>query len=86
MLLGHTGDRLKILLGNVFIAGLWHEIMELCNVFTSFAISFVKREGNKAAHVCAKLASVTNWECVWCENFPRMLLREVENDCNPATE
>jgi hypothetical protein len=46
------------------IAGIWHEIRELSRVFTSFDISFVNREGNEAAHRCAKLASRSSPRCV----------------------
>jgi hypothetical protein len=57
------------------IAGIWHEIRELSRVFTSFDISFVNREGNEAAHRCAKLASRSSPRCVWSESFPSDLLR-----------
>jgi ribonuclease HI len=47
------------------IAGIWHEISEFGMNFNSFSVSFVNREGNEAAHVCAKLASEASRECEW---------------------
>jgi hypothetical protein len=65
---------------------MWHEILDLSKNFISFSISFVNREGNEAAHVCAKLSSAAYPECVWSENFPVVLIGRVEDDCNPAME
>ena len=52
------------------IAGLWHEIRELGREFVQFHISFVNREGNEAAHFCAKLSSESNRANFWAEAFP----------------
>jgi hypothetical protein len=52
------------------IAGIWHEIRELSSDFLCFDISFVNRESNKTAHLCAKLALSSSSECVWKESFP----------------
>ena len=52
------------------IAGLWHEIRELGREFVQFHISFVNREGNEAAHFCAKLTSESNRANFWAEAFP----------------
>jgi hypothetical protein len=66
------------------IAGLWHEIRELSRVFDSFNISFVKREGNVAAHTCAKLLPLSAQACTWTEAFPAALLGIASSDCNPV--
>jgi ribonuclease HI len=68
------------------IAGLWHEISELSKSFSSFKISFVKREGNEAAQHCAKLLPLSIPECVWTEAFPASLLEKAISDCNLASE
>jgi hypothetical protein len=66
------------------IAGLWHEISDLSNSFNSFLVSFVNREGNEAAHFCAKLSSESLRELFWADAFPLELLGIAEADCNPA--
>jgi ribonuclease HI len=68
------------------IAGLWHEISEISKVFSSISFSFVRREGNGAAHQCAKLLPLSIPECVWSEGFPALLVGTAENDCNLASE
>ena len=45
--------------GRCAIAGLWQEIRERSRVFRSFDISFVNREGNEVAHLCASKASAS---------------------------
>ena len=65
------------------IAGLWHEIRELGREFVQFHISFVNREGNEAAHFCAKLSSESNRANFWAEAFPLGLMGIAEADCNP---
>lgn len=66
------------------IAGLWQEIIELGREFTHFRISFVHREGNEAAHFCAKLCSISSPIRSWAEAFPTGLMGIAEADCNPA--
>jgi hypothetical protein len=56
------------------IAGVWHEIKDLSRWFSCFYISFVNREGNEAAHFCAKLASQASPVCEWLEAFPSGLV------------
>jgi ribonuclease HI len=68
------------------IAGLWHEISEISKVFSSISFSFVRREGNGAAHQCAKLLPLSIPECVWSDGFPALLVGTAENDCNLASE
>jgi ribonuclease HI len=53
------------------IAGLWREISDLSKFFSSFKFSFVKREGNEAAHVCAKLLPLSLME-TWSVCGPRL--------------
>jgi hypothetical protein len=71
---------------NSEVAGLWHEIRELSRGFDSFNISFVKRDGNKAAHTCAKLLLLSAQACTWTEAFPTVLLGIASSDCNPVLE
>jgi hypothetical protein len=47
------------------IAGFRHEIRDLCKDFISFDISFVNREGNEPAHVCANLADHSGVGVLW---------------------
>jgi hypothetical protein len=68
------------------IAGIWHEITDVGRSFTSFSIAFVHREGNEAAHCCAKFASETSPECVWSDSFPARILEIALNDCTPVVE
>jgi hypothetical protein len=55
-------------------------------MFSSFAVSIVNREGNEAAHFCAKSASRSSPECAWKESFPPGLMGIALKDCNPASE
>ena len=71
--------------GNLsIVAGLWREIRELSRSFVCFKLSFVFREGNAAAHVCAGLASLSSLVEVWLHSFPQCLASVIESDCNPA--
>ncbi|KAF8754851.1 hypothetical protein HU200_011388 [Digitaria exilis] len=72
-----TGERSSI-------AGLWHEIREIGREFDLFLISFVNREGNEAAHFCAKLTSEANRDALWTEAFPIGLMGIADADCIPA--
>jgi ribonuclease HI len=56
------------------VAGLWQEIRELGRSFSSFKLSFVYREGNEAAHLCASLVSESNLKVVWITVFPPRLM------------
>ena len=51
--------------GRSAVYGLWQEIQELSRSFISIEFSFVHREGNGAAHVCASLPSLLEPELVW---------------------
>ena len=66
------------------VSSLWREIRELSRSFVCFKLSFVFREGNAAAHVCAGLASLANPVEVWLHSFPQCLASVIESDCNPA--
>jgi hypothetical protein len=68
------------------IAGLWQEIKVLGREFSCFQFSFVNREGNEAAHLCAKLCSESSPNCLWPEAFPVGLLGIAEVDWNPASD
>ncbi|TVU02695.1 hypothetical protein EJB05_51796, partial [Eragrostis curvula] len=66
------------------IFGLWHEIQELSRSFSSFAISFVRREANSAAHCCAKMPTASN-RVVSCVGYtPNWMMGVVTKDCNPV--
>ena len=60
--------------GRSAVYGLWQEIQELSNAFISIEFSFVHREGNGAAHVCASLPSLLEPELVWLDRFSLHLL------------
>lgn len=50
--------------------GLRQEIRELGRVFHDFRVSFVRREGNEAAHMCACMASALSQTLCWLDNVP----------------
>lgn len=52
------------------VAGLWQEIRELSRGFRGFKVSFVYREGNEAAHVCARLVSESIPHMSWVDPPP----------------
>lgn len=60
-----------------------HEINELSRGFISFQVSFVNREGNEAAHFCAKLSSASSRELIWSGAFPLVLMGITDTHCNP---
>ena len=73
--------------GRCAIAGLWQEIRERSRVFHSFDISFVNREGNEVAHLCASKASASFPLLSWSGCFPNWLMEAVSKDCNnPAIQ
>jgi hypothetical protein len=64
--------------------GLWEEIQELSRSFASLEFSFVHREGNGAAHVCASLPSLLQPDLAWLDLFPSRLEDATTKDCNPT--
>ena len=73
--------------GRCAIAGLWQEIRERSRVFRSFDISFVNREGNEVAHLCASKASASFPLLSWSGCFPNWLMEAVSKYCNnPAIQ
>ena len=73
--------------GRCAIAGLWQEIRKHSRVFHSFDISFVNREGNEVAHLCASKASASFPLLSWSGRFPNWLMEAVSKDCNnPAIQ
>ncbi|RLM75407.1 hypothetical protein C2845_PM15G04630 [Panicum miliaceum] len=68
--------------GHCAIAGLWQEIRERSRVFGSYQISFVKREGNAVAHLCASKASASSPLLSWSGCFPIWLMEAASKDCN----
>lgn len=55
------------------VYGIWQEIQELGRSFVSLEFSFVHREGNRAAHMCASLPSLLEPELFWLDCFPAPL-------------
>ena len=73
--------------GRCAIAGLWQEIRERRRVFHSFDISFVNREGNEVAHLCASKGSASFPLLSWSGCFPNWLMEAVSKYCNnPAIQ
>jgi ribonuclease HI len=70
--------------GRSVVFGLWQELQELGRSFVSLNFSFVRRDGNRAAHLCATLPSVLEPELVWATCFPSNLMDLTRSDCNPV--
>jgi hypothetical protein len=66
------------------VAGLYQEIRELSRLL-GFNLSFVNWEGNKAAHLCASLASPENPVKSWLNVFPACLVQVAETDSKPVS-
>ena len=64
------------------ITGLWQEIREISVIFRSFDVSFVNREGNEVAHLCASKAVELAPILFWLDCFPNWLLEATRRDCN----
>jgi hypothetical protein len=64
------------------IAGLWQEIKERSMNFRSFQVSFVNREGNEVAHLCASKAIELAPVLFWLDCFPSWLMEAASRDCN----
>ena len=64
------------------IAGLWQEIRERSVVFRSFDVSFVNKEGNEVAHLCASKAIELAPVLFWLDCFPNWLMEATSRDCN----
>jgi ribonuclease HI len=60
------------------IAGIRRDIRELCRLFISFEVNFVRREANSLADRCAKEVSVDSPVRDWYD----WLLEAAANDCN----
>jgi hypothetical protein len=64
------------------ICGVWHEIRELSLSFTAFVCVHVNREGNEAAHLCARMPSVSTQIMSWIGALPNWLREAANRDCN----
>jgi hypothetical protein len=64
------------------MAGIWHEVRVLSSMLDDFRISVIGRDGNKAAHTCAKMASVSSPSHSWLGCTPPWLRESVLRDCN----
>jgi hypothetical protein len=45
-------------------------LRELCSVFSTFCVEWIRREANQLADRCAKFPSVDDHECVWTGCLP----------------
>jgi hypothetical protein len=52
------------------IAGIWHDIRELCRSFSSFSVRFVKQEANSLADRCVREVSGSTPELYWSDCIP----------------
>jgi ribonuclease HI len=77
-LLNDQGDRRSC------IASIQQEIVELIGYFSKLKLSFVGRNANKAAHLCANRASSSTRRCLWINYNPRFLSDVLAKDCNPS--
>jgi hypothetical protein len=68
--------------GRSAIAGLWQEIRERSVVFRSFDVSFVNKEGNEVAHLCASKAIELAPVLFWLDCFPNWLIEAASKDYN----
>jgi hypothetical protein len=68
---------------NSEISPICQEIRDMIEAFTSCSIVFVGREGNQAAHLCARHASSDRKRCIWINYNPAFLHDILRNDCNP---
>ncbi|KAF8656343.1 hypothetical protein HU200_060725 [Digitaria exilis] len=68
------------------IAGVWHEVRELSRLFVAFEFSFVNREGNEAAHMCASMPSETSPSLSWSCSLPVWLVEIAGKECNASYE
>jgi hypothetical protein len=65
------------------VAGICHEIRELSLAFASFVCSHVNREGNEAAHLCARMPSTSSPVLSWLGASRNAQGREAATkDCN----
>lgn len=70
--------------GRSEIASVLQEIEELSGNMEFFQLSFVGREANVGAHLCAKRASASRTRCLWINYVPSFLADCLLKDCNPA--
>ncbi|KAF8690254.1 hypothetical protein HU200_041323 [Digitaria exilis] len=63
------------------LAPILNDIEIMARSFSSFKISYVRREANITAHVCAKNASSSF--NIWANDPPSFLVQALHNDCNP---
>ena len=67
------------------IMSICNEIREIKRALSSCSISFVGRDANSAAHLCAKQASSDRRRCLWINYNPGFLEKTLRSDCNPVT-
>jgi hypothetical protein len=70
--------------GRSEIASICQELMELSGFFTSLKFMYIGRDANKAAHSCAKKASLSRRRCLWINFTPPFLVDILAKDCNPT--
>ena len=64
------------------LTGIWHEVRELSLSFVSFICSHVNQKGNEAAHVRARMASMSSPMLSWIGVLPNWLREVAIRDCN----
>jgi ribonuclease HI len=63
------------------IKHVFDEISELSVFFTTFSLSYVRREANQTAHSCAKFASLQDGLFSWDAEPPAFLAHNIQVDC-----
>lgn len=66
------------------VASILREIQELANNFERFQLSYVGKDANGGAHLCAKQATASRRRCLWINYIPSFLEQCLLNDCNPC--
>jgi ribonuclease HI len=66
------------------IMAICQEVVEIRRALPSLSISFVGRDANNAAHLCAKQASSDRRRCLWINYNPDFLANTIRSDCNPV--
>ena len=62
------------------------EIRETMRAFPSFSVTFVGRDANQAAHLCARQASSIRRRCLWINYNPVALASTLLSDCTNVVD
>ncbi|XP_071683496.1 uncharacterized protein [Lolium perenne] len=69
--------------GRSEISSILQEIEDLSSNMEYFHLSFIGREANEGAHLCAKQASSSRHRCLWINYVPTFLSDCLYKDCKP---